>query len=395
MDDPADPVGYIARVNSSPAKRAVLLSALALAACSSEPEGSGPAVAGYVEPAGTPGGTTSSPAETATPPSGAAAANSESTQVNQLAPAVPSATGAGSQPAAPPATTPPAATPPAAMEPAPMPVPPPPPAQMNPAPSAGGASAGCGVSQGMPANPTTIADPNTILTFPQGYNGNTPFPIVFAFHGAGRTNTDMRTVDSRTPGTQLENNYVMAFVKSQGNAWDLATDYPRVQRLITQVLSERCIDTGHIFAMGHSSGAQFIAGMLGDSRARETRFAAVAPVSSNNLNNPAWTPVPTLLIHGLMDQQRMNDLNGAQDIVQYAQANQCSGGTQPVNIGTCTSLVRNATVNPGCKQYIGCAATTLFCNHNDPNYTDQGVDTNHGWPCFANNEIFSFFEATR
>jgi poly(3-hydroxybutyrate) depolymerase len=266
----------------------------------------------------------------------------------------------------------------------------------NPAPAAGTASAGCGVSQGMPANPTTIADPNTILTFPQGYDGSKPFPIVFAFHGAGRTNQQMRTQDSRTPGTQLENNYVMAFVNAQGTAWDLATDYPRFQRVITQVLAERCIDTAHIFAMGHSSGAQFIAGMLGDSRARESRFAAVAPVSSNNLNNPSWTPVPTLLIHGLMDQQRPNDLNGAQDITQYTKANQCSGGMAQVDIGTCTSLVRNATVNPGCVQYNGCAATTLFCNHNDPNYTDQnGVDTNHGWPCFANNEIFSFFESTR
>src|SRR6185295_792654 len=148
--------------------------------------------------------------------------------------------------------------------------------------------------------------------------------------------------------------------------------------------------------MGHSSGAQFIAGMLGDNRARETRFAAVVPVSSNNLNNPNWTPLPTMLIHGLMDTQRQNDLNGAQDITQYAKSNQCTGGMQAVNIGTCTSLVRNAVVNPGCVQYNGCAATTRFCNHNDPNYTDaMGVDTNHGWPCFANNEIFSFFEATR
>ncbi|MEO8178780.1 MAG: hypothetical protein ABI895_08105 [Deltaproteobacteria bacterium] len=380
-------------MKSSFPTRALLLSAwcsgVALTACSSEPEGSdGPGVPGYMDPGGTPGGAAATPAGSGTPPSGAPGTNTESTQVNQLAPGTPAGTGAGTQPT-------PTAMQPANMQPMPAPMQPPP-AQMNPPPTPGSASAGCGVSQGMPANPTTIADPNTIVTFPPSYDGSTPFPIVFAFHGAGRTNAEMRTVDSRTPGTQLENNYVMAFVKSQGNAWDLGTDYPRFQRLITQVLAERCIDTGHIFAMGHSSGAQFIAGMLGDNRARETRFAAVAPVSSNNLNNPAWTPLPTLLIHGLMDTARGNDLSGAQDILQYAQANQCSGGApQPVDIGTCTSLVRTATVNPGCKQYTGCAATTLFCNHNDPNYADASGDTNHGWPCFANNEIFSFFEATR
>jgi polyhydroxybutyrate depolymerase len=372
-------------------KRVLLLSAsfsgMALAACSSEPEASADrsTVPAYTEPGGT--GTANPPAGTATPPSGAAPGSNESTQVNQLAPPPPSGTGAGNQPAP---NMP--QTPPAQQTPTPAPTPMDPPDQMNPTP--GSPSAGCGAAQGMPANPATIADPNTIVTFPPGYDGSTPFPIVFAFHGAGRTNQEMRTVDSRTPGTQLENNYVMAFVKSQGNAWDLGTDYPRFQRLITQLLAERCIDTSHIFAMGHSSGAQFIVAMLGDNRARETRFAAVAPVSSNNLNNPNWNPLPTLLIHGLRDTARPNDPDGAQDISQYAESNQCSEDTQPVDIGTCTSLVRNASVNPGCVQYSGCAAPTLFCNHDDPNYND-GMDTNHGWPCFANSEIFTFFEATR
>ena len=352
----------------------------------------GTTVPAFPESGGTPGGSNATMG--AQTPNGAASSNSETTQVNQLAP-TPAGNGSSNPPVQPATSQTPTSTPamqptamqPTAMQPMPNPTPPP--------PATSGPSAGCGVSQGMPANPTTIADPNTIVTFPQGYDGSTPFPIVFAFHGANRTNADLRTADARTPGTQLENKYVMAFVKSQGTAWDLATDYPRFQRVITQVLAERCIDTGHIFAMGHSSGAQFIAGMLGDSRARETRFAAVVPVSSNNLNNPAWTPLPTLLIHGLMDAKRPDDLNGAQDILQYVQANQCSGGRQPVNIGTCTSLVRNANVNPGCAQYSGCAATTLFCNHNDPNYNENGTDTNHGWPCFANDEIFSFFEATR
>ena len=400
MDDPHPALGYHGTVNHPLRSGAFLFLSLTAAACSSEPDDgsndNGGALPPYHEP-----GTATAPATNAmgnTPaPSGTAAPNSESTQVNQLAPApangtptAPAATGTGTPQPTPPAQ-PTQMQQPTDQQPMPPPMQPAP----NPAPTAGTASPGCGVSQGMPANPTTIADPNTILTFPQGYDGSKPFPIVFAFHGAGRTNTDMRMVDSRTPGTQLENNYVMAFVKSQGNAWDLGTDYPRFQRLITQVLSERCIDTSHIFAMGHSSGAQFIAGMLGDNRARESRFAAVAPVSSNNLGNPAWTPVPTLLIHGLMDNQRPNDLNGAQDIRQYAGANQCSNNTTPVNIGTCPSIANQATVNPGCVSYNGCAATTLFCNHNDPNYIDNGTPTNHGWPCFANNEIFSFFEATR
>ena len=288
--------------------------------------------------------------------------------------------------AAPPATTP---------EPAQPAQPAPPPTTAGPAPS-GAASAGCGAGQGAPANPTTIADPNTIISFPQGYDGNRPFPLLFAFHGANRTNLDMRMVDSRTPGSQLENNYIVAYVKSQGTAWDLGTDYPRFGRVLDQVLADYCVDTGALFAMGHSSGAQFIAQMLGDNRARESRLAAVVPVSSSLFNNPAWEPIPTLLIHGLMDTQRPNDLDGSDDISQYTRSNQCTGGPQAVNIGNCASIANGASVNPGCVQYAGCAATTMFCNHDDPNYIENNTSpTNHGWPCFANDEIFTFLESVR
>lgn len=254
------------------------------------------------------------------------------------------------------------------------------------------ASAGCGLSQGIPGD---AGVPNTLVTFPPGYTGSTPVPLLFAFHGAGRTNTDMRMVDSRTMGSQLENTYVMAFMKSAGNAWDLGTDYPRFEAALDQLLAERCIDTDAIFAMGHSSGAQFIVQMLGDNRARETRFAAVAPVASSLYNNPAWQPVPTLLIHGENDTQRPGDQNGAQDISQYVRSNQCQAATTPVAVPSCASLAGGVAVDAGCVQYNGCAAPTFFCRHDDPNYLDNGNPTNHGWPCFANSQIFAFLESNR
>jgi predicted esterase len=366
------------------------LSLLALAGCSGG-ESDAESIPSFQLPSGntspaatTPLPGTGGPAGSPTTPAGGAGSDTApATGLSQPSPATTNSGNTTAPPAttttAPPATTtaPPATTTPPTTEP----------------PPAGSASAGCGRTQGAPANYQVA---NTIVTFPQGYDGTTPVPLLFAFHGAGRTNTDMRMVDSRTPGSMLENTYVMAFMKSAGNAWDLGTDYPRFEAALDQLEAELCIDTSHVFAMGHSSGAQFIVGMLGDSRARETRFAAVAPVSSSLLNNPAWTPLPTLLIHGLADTQRPNDLNGAQDISQYAAANQCSGGTTPLNIGSCNSIAPgNAQVNPGCVSYNGCAKTTLFCNHNDPNYIDNGSPTNHGWPCFANQEIFDFFQATR
>jgi polyhydroxybutyrate depolymerase len=274
----------------------------------------------------------------------------------------------------------------------PPPVTPTPPVEPAPPATAGGPSAGCGKGSGVPTN---VAVPNTIVTFPASYDGSTPVPLLFAFHGAGRTNMDMRTVDSRTVGGALENTYVMAFVKSAGNAWDLNTDYPRFEAVLDQMLEDYCIDTDHLFAMGHSSGAQFISQMLGSPQVRETRFAGVVPVSSSRSNNPAWSPVPTMLIHGLADTQRPNDANGAIDITQYTESNQCTGGTQAMNVPACTSIADNSQVTPGCVQYTGCATPTLFCNHNDPNYIDNGTPSNHGWPCFANGQILAFFESLR
>jgi poly(3-hydroxybutyrate) depolymerase len=262
----------------------------------------------------------------------------------------------------------------------------------TPAAPAGSASAGCGLASGIPAN---AAIPNSIVTFPAAYDGTAPMPLVFAFHGAGRTNEDMRLRDSRTNGSQIEASYVVAYMKSAGNAWDLGTDYPRFDAELEQALSTLCVDTSRVFAFGHSSGAQFIVQMLGNSNARETRLAGVVEVASSRFQNPAWSPLPTLVIHGLNDNQRGGDESGASDIVQYTQSNQCTGETRPLDVPGCASLAEGAAVDPGCVEYVGCAAPTLFCNHDDPNYIDNGTPTNHGWPCFANTQIFQFFESVR
>jgi polyhydroxybutyrate depolymerase len=338
-------------------------------------------------PNNAPGSSAGTPNASGTP------AGTESPQVSGLAPAGGTTPAPGTQ--QPPAQQPPVQQqpgmqPPAVQPPAMQPPAMQPPVQQPPANLPASASEGCGLSQGIPAS-TNVA--NTILTFPPTYNGSTPVPLLF--HGAGRTNTDMRMVDSRTMGSQLENNYVVAFMKSAGNAWDLGTDYPRFEAALDQILAERCIDTNALFAMGHSSGAQFIVQMLGDNRARETRFAAVVPVSSSLFNNPVWEPVPTMLLHGEADTQRPADLDGTQDISQYVRSNQCQNTTQAVAVPGCASLAGGVAVNAGCVQYNGCAAPTLFCRHDDPNYLDNGNPTNHGWPCFANSQIFSFLESNR
>lgn len=352
----------------------------ALLGCAGAPDDDGGADVARFQP----GNPAPSPVDTAAPaappPAGAEPAGGANDPGNEGAPPTaglaPGAVGAAPGPAAGPAG-PGGIEPGAGMAPGPV----------APSPSA---SAGCGLSQGRPENPTLE---NGIIFFPPGYDGSTPAPLVFAFHGANRTNVDMRTVDSRTAEGVLEQSYVVAYMKSAGNAWDLGADYPRFDAALQAISSQYCIDTASIFAFGHSSGAQFIAQMLGARS--EARLAGVVPVSSSRFQNPPWSPVPTFVIHGLDDTARPQDPDGADDIIQYTDSNQCSGTFTELNVPQCSSLAGAVPVNPGCREYDGCAAPVLFCNHDDPNYVENGNPTNHGWPCFANDQIFAFFESLR
>jgi hypothetical protein len=261
----------------------------------------------------------------------------------------------------------------------------------NAAGAGGGSSApmpspGCGKSTGKPSSANV---PNTIVTFPDGYDGSTPMPLVFGFHGAGRSNEQFRTVDARTQGADLEKRFVMAYMKSAGNGWVVGTDTPRLNAALDALGANHCIDLHRVFATGHSSGAQFIVQLL---CAKDRRFRAIAPVASS-VYCQKWDAIPTLLIHGKADSERGNtsqDADGKKDLAPYVASNACGTTTTPYSsVASCSS--GSTQVAPGCVEYQGCSAPMIWCSHNDPNYSG----TNHGWPCFANKAIFDFFSAQK
>jgi hypothetical protein len=45
-------------------------------------------------------------------------------------------------------------------------------------------------------------------------------------------------------------------------------------------------------------------------------------------------------------------------------------------------------VDPGCKIYDNCTVPTIWCAHNDPNYSG----TQHGVPCFGIKAQYDFFK---
>jgi len=247
------------------------------------------------------------------------------------------------------------------------------------------ASAGCGSGAGSAG---LLSD--TLITKPGAYDGSTPLPLVLVFHGRNRDARQMREKDARTVGTDLEAHYVLAFIKSEAAGYVLEDDYPRVREIQQQLLETSCIDTRAIFAMGLSNGAQFIAQILGAESDQAPPFDGIAVVASS-YQDPPWEPVPSLVIHGLNDTVRegIDDASGAKDITQFVQSNRCADSTRPLQTESCPSLTGGGAVDAGCVEYRGCSARTVFCNHDDPHYDN----TNHGWPCFANDRIFDFFES--
>jgi polyhydroxybutyrate depolymerase len=251
--------------------------------------------------------------------------------------------------------------------------------------SGGGAadpSDGCGKG-GRPGNGVVTVANDHIYTFPTTYDGTKPFPLFIGMHAAGNPIDQIRTL---TNGSDLETKYVRAFPKSAGNEWNYNNDLEKVVGMYEDLLENYCIDQNRIFSAGHSSGAQMIVQILTHADAAERiPYKAVAPVAASNYG-AITRSVAVMYIQGEADTVRRSD--GADVVARFTAANSCGSMSMPFDgVDGCSSS--GTTVDPGCIVYQDCDAPTVWCSHNDPQYSN----TNHGWPCFATRAMYDFFEA--
>jgi hypothetical protein len=243
-------------------------------------------------------------------------------------------------------------------------------------------SAGCAKMTPRPAGGKITVANDHIYDFPASYDGTKPFPLLMGFHAAGNP---IDQIEGLTNNSDFTINYVRAFPKSAGSAWDYNTDLSaKVYKAYDDLTANYCIDTRRVFATGHSSGAQLIVQIMthGDA-VKHLGFRAVAPVAASDSGVIA-APIPVIYIQGKMDSVRNTD--GHETVARFTTANNCSATTTPYsNVMTCASS--GVTVNPGCISYQSCAVPTVWCSHNDPAYSN----TSHGWPCFATKAIYDFF----
>ncbi|HYQ15025.1 MAG TPA: hypothetical protein VEQ58_04695 [Polyangiaceae bacterium] len=250
-------------------------------------------------------------------------------------------------------------------------------------------SAGCSKATGRPSSGAVDVAGDHYFTFPSDYDGTKPFPVLLGFHGCGGDNrgTDRNSTEyiKLTKGTAFETSYVRAVPVSSdsGGCWTYNTDISRVTKMYDDLTANYCVDTNHVFATGHSSGAQFIVQILTKKNdAAHFNFKAVAPTAASDYGALAG-PTPVMYIQGKMDSVRGED--GSKTVARFVAANGCASTSKPLDVGSCQS--GSTTVAPGCINYDSCTVPTVWCSHNDPAYSG----TSHGVPCFAMKAMNDFF----
>jgi poly(3-hydroxybutyrate) depolymerase len=256
-------------------------------------------------------------------------------------------------------------------------------------------SAGCSRGAGRPDTGLVQVDQSHYFVFPESYDGTTPLPVLIGFHGCGGVNRGTSADDTEwlrlTNGSAFARDYVrfVPLSADSGGCWSYGTDVARTKAAYDDLLESYCVDTSRVFATGHSSGAQLVVQILLSSHtadAEHLSFRAVAPVAASDYG-PMTGPIPVMYIQGMMDAERGHG-DGHETVERFRAANGCGdSSTAYAGVSGCQS--GSTSVSPGCVVYDGCAAATIWCSHNDPQYGG----TMHGVPCFAITAMHDFFES--
>jgi polyhydroxybutyrate depolymerase len=246
-----------------------------------------------------------------------------------------------------------------------------------PSPTTTTPSAACGAGKAAPAQGyhTIMVGAMArkyILRLPTSYDGKKPWPVIFAFHGAG--GQDATVFDTKF-GFRAANGEKAVLVFGEalprpqgGRSWmvDTAANMAYMDALIAWLKDNVCIDSSRLFATGQSSGGYF-SQTLGCQRGHVMR--AVAPSSGgirdfvNCMGNPGvW------MSHGKTDSGTAKDVADAK--AYWLEHKKCTTMTKPVDPSPCV-------------EYQGCAdgVPFVFCEH----------PGGHPWPDYATKGVWTFF----
>jgi len=247
-------------------------------------------------------------------------------------------------------------------------------------------SPGCSKGSTRPSGGSITVAGDHIYTFPTAYDGKTPSPLLLGLHACSNPIDQIKKL---TDGSSLETNYIRIFPKSAGDCWNYPSEVTgKVYKVFDDIVANYCVDLNRVFGTGHSSGAQLLQQIISSSEyAKHFKFRAVAPDAASAYG-AVQGPLPAMYIQGIKDSNRGNG-DGHEVVALYRTANMCQSTSMPytTSVDACKSST-GAQVKAGCVIYDGCKVPTIWCSHDDSDYSG----TYHGWPCFATKAMAAFFD---
>jgi poly(3-hydroxybutyrate) depolymerase len=251
-------------------------------------------------------------------------------------------------------------------------------------------SAGCGKANPMTGSgnsPLTVSGHQYYVKLPAPYDASKPYRVLFVFNPTNNPITwAEQSAGFESNAAKDSAIRVYPAPASMASGWG-AGDVSFFRPLYDQVIASYCADKARVFATGESSGGDF-SSIIGCEHANVLR--GVAPCATKDVGQypldaskrNCTGQVSSIVIHGKNDSV-VGPANGPKTRDFYVALNHCGAMSEPVQGYTDTLS--------NCVQYQGCDAgyPVYWCQHSDPNYSN----TNHGWPKFAPNMIWSVFSA--
>lgn len=226
------------------------------------------------------------------------------------------------------------------------------------------------------------------LELSHGYDGKTPVPVLFAFHGTDTSAHDFigdsgyGNISEGVAGRMIivgpqglkrgmgKPGWVDFALPNSGIADD---DLFFFDALLAELKARYCVDTGRVFAIGHSAGA-VMANVLGCDRSDVVR--GVGPFNGGGPDGSCPRPMAAIIVH-----------NPADPVVSWSDRMwpttefwTKNAGCDPIGAMPTSAFSGNSTTgNPlPCKSYPGCSPgnPVTLCLHG---YSDQW-DQNHAFP---------------
>ncbi len=238
-------------------------------------------------------------------------------------------------------------------------------------------SSGCGVAPNIPSPPTVMSggvERSYVIDIPASYDPETPYPIVFGFHGMSTSGELFRSEFYGNLLSTMGDEAIVVHPDALGDptAWDTEQDVPFFDDLLAELQSLLCIDASRVFITGHSSGG-FFTNSLACERADVLR--GIAPVSGGGPltfgNTACVGPVAALVAHGENDETvAFSSGEGSRD--HWLEVNGCDASSAaPSSSPECVEY----TCDPG--------LPVRWCVHQE----------GHDWPAFLPQAIWDFFKA--